>query len=168
MKDYFVMAGGCFWCVAMPFYQENGVFEVVSGYIGGAESDAEYQKVKSQQTAHREAIKIEYDPQVLSFERILQIFFETIDPFDDMGQFIDRGQSYTTALYYKNQSQKEQIENYVKKIERESKKTVATKILPDQTFFNAEQEHQNFALKNPEKMQLELEQSGRLHKKIDK
>ena len=93
-------AGGCFWCITPTFKELDGVFDVISGYCGGDEINPTYKEVKSQQTGHRETIKIDYDPEKVSFSELFEIFLGGVDPFDSEGQFIDKGFSYTLAIYY--------------------------------------------------------------------
>ena len=93
-------AGGCFWCITPTFQELEGVAAVTSGYSGGAEVNPVYEDVKYQRTGHRETIRIDYDPQQVSYPQLLQIFLDGVDPFDEGGQYIDRGHSYTLAVYY--------------------------------------------------------------------
>lgn len=167
-KNYCILAGGCFWCIAYPYYELDGVSEVLSGYIGDTQDTAIYEKVKSQTTLHREAIKIVYDDSILTYQKILDIYFSNIDPFDEGGQFIDRGNSYTLALYYHNQEQIEEITTYVQTIENKLNKKVCIEILEETEFFSAEEYHQNYALKNPGEFEKELFLSGRKKKKTNK
>ena len=99
-------AGGCFWCITPTFRELEGVDNVISGYSGGAEENPTYEDVKYQRTGHRETIRIDYDPQKVSYTDLLDIFLNGVDPFDDGGQFIDRGHSYTLAVYYLEESEK--------------------------------------------------------------
>ena len=96
-KAYF--AGGCFWCIAPVFREMEGVGSVVSGYCGGDEENPSYADVKAQKTRHRETICVEYDPEKVSYRDLLTVFLESVDPFDAGGQFIDRGKSYTLAVF---------------------------------------------------------------------
>ena len=99
-------SGGCFWCVT-PIYKLYGVDRVICGYSGGDEENPRYQDVKAQRTGHREAILLEYDPEKVNYDRLLDIYFANVDPFDRDGQFIDRGFSYTLAIYYTCEEEKE-------------------------------------------------------------
>ena len=157
-------AGGCFWCIAALLDTIDGVTKIVSGYSGGDEINPTYELVKSQKTGHRESIKVIYDENVTSYEAILKMFLSNIDPFDDGGQFIDRGHSYTTAVYYCNEYEKLLAEKYITLIEIESSKKCAVAIEPFKTFYEAEEYHQDFHLKNPHKIKEEFENSGRLKK----
>ena len=108
-----VLAGGCFWCMAKPYYEYDGIINVYSGYSGGKEINPTYEEVKSQKTSHLECVKLVYDEKIINYIDILNIYFETIDPFDDGGQFIDRGNSYTTAIFYHDDEMKEEIVNFL-------------------------------------------------------
>ena len=100
-------AGGCFWCITPTFKEMPGVISVVSGYSGGEEIDPTYEDVKYQRTSHRETIKIDYNPALVSFEQLIGVFLSSVDPYDPDGQFIDRGFSYTLAIYYLDREQQE-------------------------------------------------------------
>ena len=98
-------AGGCFWCITPTFRSLPGVAAVTSGYCGGEQKDAFYEAVKQQRTGHRECIRIDYDPTQASYGALLQIYLDSVDPFDAGGQFIDRGFSYTLAVYYATETE---------------------------------------------------------------
>ena len=102
-KAYF--AGGCFWCIT-PIYKMYGVDEVVCGYSGGDEVDPKYEDVKAQKTGHRETIMLTYDPKEVSYDTLLDIYLANVDPFDGEGQYIDKGFSYTLAIYYLTEDEK--------------------------------------------------------------
>ena len=155
-------AGGCFWCITPTFREWKGVENVVSGYSGGMEENPTYEAVKGQLTSHRETIQIAYDPAQVSFETLLEIFLGGVDPFDAGGQFIDRGHSYTLAVYYLDEAQKMAAEAAIRALEAESGKQVFVAIEPFRNFYTAEEYHQNYDLKNPEAFRKELEESGRL------
>ena len=154
-------AGGCFWCITPSFREKEGVLEVVSGYSGGAEVDPRYEDVKQQKTGHRETIRIDYDPSKVSFRELFNIFLVGIDPFDAGGQFIDRGFSYTLAVYYLSENQKQIAEDRIRKLEETSGQKVYISVEPFRNFYTAEEYHQNYDLKNPEAFEKELMESGR-------
>ncbi len=156
-----VVAGGCFWCAGKPYYEYDGILHVLSGYTGGNKILPKYEEVKSQVTHHLEAIKLIYDKNIISYSEILDIYFDTIDPYDDGGQFIDRGESYTTAIFYNSLSMKKEILEYISSYEKKYSGKVAVKVLPEEVFYMAEDYHQDYALKNPELMEKELIESGR-------
>ncbi len=154
-------AGGCFWCITPIFKELEGVSEVTSGYCGGAEVNPSYKEVKSQQTGHRETIKIAYDEEKVDFTELLDVFISGVDPFDGEGQFIDRGYSYTLAIYYNDIIEKEIAEKALEKLERISGKKVFVSLEHFKAFYTAEEEHQNYYIKNPEEFEKELIESGR-------
>ena len=154
-------AGGCFWCITPTFRQTEGVAAVVSGYSGGREENPVYADVKHQRTGHRETVRVDFDPETVSFETLLGIFLDSVDPFDPDGQFIDRGHSYTLAVYHVTDAQREVAEKGIRRLAQESGKSVYVSIEPFRNFYVAEEEHQNYDLKNPEDFRQELISSGR-------
>ena len=154
-------AGGCFWCIAALLDTIEGVHKIVSGYSGGDEINPTYEEVKAQKTGHRESIKVIYDENKTSYEKILEMFLNNIDPFDDGGQFIDRGHSYTTAIYYTNEQELSTAKLAINKVEKENNRKTAVAIEPFKSFYEAEEYHQDFHLKNPGKIKKEFEESGR-------
>lgn len=160
MKNAY-FAGGCFWCITPTFKEMDGVFEVVSGYSGGAEVNPTYEEVKAQKTGHRETIKIEYDETKVEFEELLDIFMSSVDPFDGEGQYIDRGASYTLAIYYEEEKEREISVQKIKELEESSGQHVFISVEPFQAFYDAEEYHQDYYLKNPEAFEKELIESGR-------
>ena len=160
-----VLAGGCFWCMAKPYYEYDGIKKVYSGYTGGTEFFPQYELVKSQKTSHREAVKIIYDSSIISYDQILNIYFDSIDPFDDNGQYIDRGFSYTTAIYYNDKNQQEIANKKLLSIEELLKRKPTVKLIEETIFYMAEEYHQDYAIKNPIEMEKELLSSGRKHEK---
>lgn len=158
MRVYF--AGGCFWCVT-PIYKMYGVDKVVCGYSGGDEVNPTYEDVKAQKTGHRETIMLEYDNNTVSYDNLLDIYFSNVDPFDKDGQYIDKGFSYTLAIYYTTEEEKEKAEERIKKIEEESGKKTYVAVEPFKSFYEAEDYHQDYYLKNPEEFEKELIESGR-------
>ena len=153
-------AGGCFWCVT-PIYKMYGVDKVICGYAGGDEVAPTYEQVKHQETGHRETIKLVYDPQKVSYEKLLEIYFANVDPFDGEGQYIDKGFSYTLAIFYETDDEKEAVRAKIEKIEQESGKEVQVAVLPYKNFYEAEEYHQEYYMKNPEAFEKELIESGR-------
>lgn len=154
-KAYF--AGGCFWCITPVFYELPGVRNVISGYSGGEEIDPTYEQVKHQQTHHRETICIEYNEELVSFQKLLDVFLANVDPFDDGGQFIDRGFSYTLAVYYTNAEEKELTEAALSALGE--KTCVSVEVF--KTFYDAESYHQNYFRTHPEEFAKEMVESGR-------
>ena len=158
MRAYF--AGGCFWCMT-PIFKMYGVDRVVCGYSGGDESQPAYKDVKAQKTGHRETIMLDYDPSRVTYDKLLDIYFANVDPFDPGGQFIDRGHSYSLAIYYQSEKEKEKASARISKLQSESGKKVYVTLEPFKTFFEAEEEHQDYYLKHPEEFEKELIESGR-------
>ena len=155
-------AGGCFWCITPTFKEMDGVLDVVSGYSGGEEVNPTYADVKQQKTRHRETIRIDFDPSEVTFEELLDIFLSSVDPFDPDGQFIDRGHSYTLAVYHCCEGQRQATEKAVTALAEESGQTVCISIEPYKSFYPAEEEHQDYYLKHPEEFRQELIDSGRI------
>ena len=155
-------AGGCFWCITPTFRMMNGVKNVISGYSGGEEENPAYEDVKYQRTGHRETIRIDYDPEAVTFEALMDVFLGSVDPFDPDGQFIDRGFSYTLAVYYLSESQRKAAERKLKLLEQESGQCVYIRVEPFRSFYSAEEEHQDYFLKHPEAFRQELLESGRV------
>ena len=155
-------AGGCFWCITPTFRNLAGVTDVVSGYSGGEEVDPTYQDVKAQKTTHRETIRIDYDPEQVDYLTLLDIFLSSVDPHDPDGQFIDRGFSYTLAVYYLDDGQKNTAEGRFARMAQETGLPVYIKVEPYKNFYLAEEYHQNYDLKNPEAFRKELIESGRI------
>ena len=155
-------AGGCFWCITPTFKETPGVTDVVSGYSGGDEVNPVYKDVKEQKTGHRETIRIDFDPEQVSFEQLFDIFMCGVDPFDAGGQFIDRGHSYTLAVYYTCSEQKDIAEESIAAMEKASGMKVCISVEPYKNFYPAEEEHQDYYLKHPEEFRQELIDSGRI------
>ena len=154
-------AGGCFWCITPAFRELPGVHNVVSGYSGGDEVDPSYEDVKYQRTGHRETIRIDYDPAHVSFDRLMDIFLGSVAPYDPDGLFIDRGFSYTLAIYYLSESQRTAAEGRLKELEDTAGQPVYICVEPFRSFYKAEEYHQDYYRKNPKEFEEELIASGR-------
>lgn len=141
-KAYF--AGGCFWCMEESFEKINGVTEVISGYSGGTTKNPSYKEVTYGDAGHFETIEIIYDSSAISYQKLLDNFWINIDPFDEYGQFCDKGYSYRSVAFYQNQKQKILIEDSIKKIEKKFQKKVLTYIKEFDEFYKAEDKHQNY------------------------
>lgn len=155
------LAGGCFWCMEPPFDEAEGVHATIVGYTGGHVKEPTYQQITTGQTGHREAVEIHYDSAKISFTELLEIFWNTIDPYDGGGQFVDRGSQYTTAIYVHNPQQKAEAEASKARLEQTTGKTVATEILDAVTFYPAEEYHQDFYQKNESHYKRYKKGSGR-------
>lgn len=156
-------AGGCFWCMVEPFDERPGVIRVISGYTGGKISNPTYEQVATNTTGHREAVQITFNPEKLSYQELLNIFWQQIDPTDPGGQFNDRGESYQTAIFYHNHTQKELAEKSKERLQKDGKfsRPIVTEILPATAFYPAEKEHQHYYKSNPIHYQLYKKGSGR-------
>lgn len=141
-------AGGCFWCMESEFESEKGVSGAVSGYAGKGARPS-YEQVSTGETGFVEAVQVSYDPSVVTYDRLLEIFWNNVDPFDPRGQFCDKGSQYVAAIYPHDDAERVKAEESVKAIETKFGKTVATKILPLEDFYEAEEHHQDFYKKNP-------------------
>ncbi len=144
-----VFAGGCFWCMEPPYDELAGVVATTSGYTGGQKLNPTYQEVSAGGTGHFEAVQIAYDPSKVSYEKLLEVFWRNVDPLDGGGQFCDRGDSYKTAIFYRNEQEKKLAEQSKTAIEKKLGKPVVTPILPAATFYPAEDYHQDYYKKNP-------------------
>lgn len=146
-----IFAGGCFWCVESDFDKVDGVISTVSGYTGGHTKDATYREVTAGGTGHREAVEIEYDPSIVEYGQLLDIFWRSVNPTDNGGQFCDRGESYTTAIFATSEDQKEAAERSKANLQTSGalKKDIVTPVLDATTFYPAENYHQDYYKKNP-------------------
>lgn len=144
-------AGGCFWCMVKPFDQMPGIKKVISGYTGGHTENPTYKEVCSETTGHYEAVQITFDSTLFPYEKLLELYWQQIDPTDPGGQFYDRGQSYQTVIFYQDENQRALAEQSKNKLEESGRfnKPIATKILPTSTFYPAEDYHQDYYKKNP-------------------
>ena len=143
MKSMYV-AGGCFWCVEEVYEKIEGVLSVYSGYSGGHVENPTYQEVVLGNTGHIEAAEINYDSSLVSEEQLVKLLFLNIDPFDEGGQFCDRGYSYKSAFFTSDENLKKMINNYILKIENNHNQKVQTLILPFKNFYLAEDYHQDY------------------------
>lgn len=144
-------AGGCFWCMVKPFDTQPGIHSVISGYTGGHTVNPTYEEVCSDTTGHTEAVQITFDPQIMSYKDLVEIYWTQTDPTDASGQFADKGSSYRPVIFYQNEEQKIIAEASKQSLQDSGrfKKTVVTKIEPAETFYPAERYHQDFYKKNP-------------------
>ena len=147
--DTAIFAGGCFWCVESDFDKVPGVLSTTSGYTGGTTQNPTYKN--HTQGRHREVVAIEFDPSQVSYEQLVEIFWRTVDPTDDGGQFCDRGFSYTTAIYALNDEQKLIAERSKMALAKNASlnANIVTPIVAASEFWPAEDYHQDYYLKNP-------------------
>jgi peptide-methionine (S)-S-oxide reductase len=139
-----VVAGGCFWCVEADFEKVGGVSEAVSGYTGGRTENPTYREVTGSDTGHYEAVRIEYDADRVDARQLYDLFFRSIDPFDDGGQFCDRGDSYRTAIFVDGTEERQAAEAAKAAAEAELGRDVVTPILEAEPFWIAEDYHQDY------------------------
>jgi methionine-S-sulfoxide reductase len=138
-----------FWCVEEFFEKTKGVKEVTSGYSGGDTVNPTYKEVTYGNTGHFESAKIIYDVDIISYSELLSLYWQNIDPFDSVGQFCDKGLSYRSVAFYKNEKEKKEIENSIKKIEKKFKnKKVVTFVRQFKKFYPAEDYHQDYYQKS--------------------
>ena len=137
-------AGGCFWCVEKDFEKLDGVGDVISGYTGGDIENPTYEQISKTDTGHREAVKVPYDPSVISYRELVNYFFRHIDPLDDGGQFCDRGFSYMTAIWVQNDEERRIALEEKERAAAELNAEIVTPILDAKTFWMAEDRHQNY------------------------
>jgi peptide methionine sulfoxide reductase msrA/msrB len=156
-------AGGCFWCTEADFEKKEGVLRVVSGYTGGAVENPKYEQVSGGNTGHLEAVQVYYNPEKVSYEELLEIFWRHIDPTDGGGQFVDRGGQYRSAIFYHEDEQKWLAEKSREALAEAGifNKPIATEILPLSRFYEAEDYHQDYYKKNPLRYQYYRAGSGR-------
>lgn len=156
-------AGGCFWCMEPPFEKLAGVIEVMAGYTGGTVPNPGYEEVCSGKTGHYEAIQVIYDPAVITYEQLLDVFWRQIDPTDPDGQFADRGSQYRTAIFFHDENQRVLAMESKAKLESSGRydKPIATQILPAGPFYPAEDYHQDYYCKAPARYCAYRTHSGR-------
>ncbi len=146
-----VFAGGCFWCMEPPYDKLEGVSSTTSGYTGGQTENPTYKSTSTGTTGHYEALAVEYDPSVVSYEKLLEVFWMNIDPFDARGQFCDKGPQYRAAIFYMNDEEKQFAERSLQQLQERvgNENRIVTEILPAKKFYDAEDYHQNYYQKNP-------------------
>ncbi|MBF0253042.1 MAG: peptide-methionine (R)-S-oxide reductase MsrB [Candidatus Omnitrophica bacterium] len=156
-------AGGCFWCMEPGFELADGVIKAEAGYMGGKEKDAVYSIVSTGMTKHREAVRVEYEPDKIKYEDLIKIFLFNIDPTDSGGQFADRGEQYKTAIYFSDEGEKQIALKILKELGQSKKfdKPIAVQILEKITFYPAEEYHQDYYKKNETHYKAYKKGSGR-------
>jgi peptide-methionine (S)-S-oxide reductase len=162
MLDTAIFAGGCFWCMVEPFDSLPGIEKVVSGYTGGHVANPTYEEVCTGTTGHTEAVEITFDPEKFSYEKLVELYWQVADPTDAMGQFQDRGDQYRPVIYYNSEEQKRIAEKSKQDLEQSGlfDEPIVTKIEKASAFYPAEDYHQDFYKKDPERYALE-EAGGR-------
>jgi peptide-methionine (S)-S-oxide reductase len=144
-----IFAGGCFWCVEADFDKVPGVLSTTSGYIGGTVKNPTYQQVSAGGTGHAEAVEIAYDPAKVTYAKLLDVFWRNIDPLVKDKQFCDSGDQYRSAIFYRTDDEKKLAEETKKQVEAKfAPRTVYTQIVKAETFYPAEDYHQDYYKKN--------------------
>lgn len=142
-------AGGCFWCMEPPYDELDGVLSTTSGYTGGRKKNPTYEEVITGTTGHAEAVQIAYDPNRITYEKLLEVFWRNIDPLTPNAQFCDRGNQYRSAIFYHDEAQKRLAEKSKNAVQSRLKSPVVTEIAPAGEFYSAEEYHQDYYKKNP-------------------
>lgn len=148
-KAYF--AGGCFWCMEETFEKVDGVLAVVSGYMGGTVANPTYEQVSAGRTGHAEAVEVTYNPQKVSYQKLLDAFWRNVDPVTPNAQFCDHGSQYRSAVFYTTDEEKRLAEASKAAIEQAKQfpTPIVTELVPASTFYQAEDYHQDYYKKNP-------------------
>lgn len=143
-------AAGCFWCMEAIYESIPGVTEVVSGFSGGKTQNPTYEEVCGEMTGHAEAVDVTFDPEKVSYEKLLRIFWKSHDPTNGRGVAPDFGSSYRPVLFYRNEEQKAAIEKVRAEVQKKYSKPIATEIVPLEKFWPAEDYHQDYVKKHPD------------------
>lgn len=156
-------AGGCFWCVEKAFEEVPGVSEVVSGYSGGTEEDPTYEQVAGGRTGHTEAVQVYYDPAQVEYAGLVEALWRMMDPTDTDGQFVDRGKQYRPAIFYHSEQEREIAETAKRRMDESGRypDPVAIEVVPFESFYQAEDYHQDYYKKNPIRYRVYTFNSGR-------
>ncbi len=142
------LAGGCFWCTEAIFKELRGVNSVTPGYSGGEKENPSYDDVSSGETGHAESVRIDFDPQILSFEDLLHVFFKLHDPTTLNRQGADMGTQYRSAIFYHDEKQKEIAEKVKSEMQSEYKDPIVTEITPYKNFYEADASHKDYYFKH--------------------
>ena len=158
-----ILAGGCFWCTESVFNGVSGVIDAVAGYTGGQKKNPTYEQVSSGKTGHYEAVEVTFDPEQITLEDVLNVYWRDIDPTDEKGQFADKGAQYRTAIFYFTDKQKEIALESRDKLDKSGmfKKPVVTQVLKAAEFYPAEEYHQDYSVKESKKYKKYRAGSGR-------
>jgi peptide methionine sulfoxide reductase msrA/msrB len=158
-----VFGGGCFWCMQPEFDREKGIKQTLVGYMGGHTNNPTYEDVSSGDTGHAEVIEITYDPKEVSYEKLLEIFWQNIDPTQENAQFVDYGTQYRSAIFYHNEEQKRLAEQSKKELQSSGRfdGPIVTEIVPASKFYPAEDYHQKYYQKSSWRYQMYHDNTGR-------
>jgi peptide-methionine (S)-S-oxide reductase len=160
-QDVAIFAGGCFWCMEAPFDRTAGVTSVLSGYAGGRTRGPTYREVGTGRTGHAEAVRVVFDPERVSYEDLLHVYWRNVDPLDAGGQFCDRGTQYRAALFPLDLAQRRAAERSIAAMEERFGRPVATRIERPGTFWVAEDHHQGYYRTHPGEYRAYRQQCGR-------
>ena len=160
------LAGGCFWCIEGVFREVKGAENVVSGYTGGTTVNPTYEQVCTGKTGHAESVQVSYNPSKLSYREILEIFFSVHDPTTLNRQGADVGTQYRSAIFYHNEQQKRVAEELIKELGKANlwDKPIVTQIVPLETFYPAENYHQEYFSRHPERAYCQMVISPKINK----
>ncbi len=160
------LGAGCFWCIEAVFQKLDGVNDVVSGYMGGSAPNPTYQQVCTGATGHAEVVQLTFDPEVIGYQQILQVFWHTHDPTTLNRQGNDVGTQYRSAVFYHNQQQKEIAEELKQSLDAQKiwDQPIVTEIVPADTFYAAENYHQNYFNSNSQQPYCQLVINPKLKK----
>ncbi len=158
-----IFAGGCFWCMEHPFDELPGVISTTVGYTGGVKKAPTYEEVSAGGTGHAESVEVIFDPSLISYSELLDVFWRNIDPTTPNRQFVDVGSQYRTAVFYLNEAQKRLAEKSKTELEATGRydQPIVTEIVPATTFYRAEEYHQDYYKKNPIRYKFYRYNSGR-------
>ncbi|WP_185962666.1 peptide-methionine (S)-S-oxide reductase MsrA [Thalassomonas sp. M1454] len=161
-----ILGGGCFWCLEAPYQRVKGVISVVSGYIGGHVDNPTYQQICSGTSGHAEVVKIEFEPSVISFSELLDVFFNIHDPTQLNRQGNDSGTQYRSAIFYQDEQQQQLAQQYILQLSKQQvwSQPIVTTLEPKQTFYPAEDFHQNYYDNNPNQPYCQIMISPKLAK----
>lgn len=150
-KQLATLAGGCFWCIEAAFNQIKGVFSAISGYTGGSSINPTYQEICTGESGHAEVVQLCFDPDIISYQEILEIFFTLHDPTQLNRQGYDIGSQYRSAVFYHDEKQKEVIEELIQHMSETNMfdEPIVTQVTPLDTFYPSEDYHQNYFKNNP-------------------
>ena len=157
-EEIAVFGGGCFWCTEAVFSELEGVVSVMPGYAGGHTENPTYRQVCTDDTGHAEVIEVQFDPNKIAFSRLLEVFFATHDPTTLNRQGADRGTHYRSVILYTNDDQKEAAEAFIRQLDRSGAKgdPIVTEVAQLDRFYEAEAEHKEFYMSNPDMMYCQI------------
>jgi peptide-methionine (S)-S-oxide reductase len=160
------LGGGCFWCTEAVFSRLRGVAKVVPGYSGGHVQNPTYEQVCTDTTGHAEVVQVTFDPQVISYRKLLEVFFSTHDPTTPNRQGADVGTQYRSVIFFHSEAQKREAERIVSELEsaRTFERPIVTQIVPFTAFYEAEEYHHNYFARNPSKAYCQVVIAPKLEK----